>query len=200
MASTSSPYGLQPISSQDGVARPIRMPNGIANSLASNIFKYQAVTLNPATGTLIPVTNPGGVPQRIFGVFAGVEYTPLGGRPTVSPFWPSGTTFDPNFDMLVYLWPAWTPAYRFRVQADGAVAQTLMGSQFNITNVSAGSTAVGLSQSTVGAAGVPAGAQGQFALVEFDVQVNDLIGDAFTDLIVTTAFPQVGFGPQASIG
>lgn len=200
MSAIAQPYGFQPISGQSGTPRTQRIPNGIASGLAQNIFKYQPVTISPVTGTIIPVTNPGGIPQRIFGIMMGVEYTPLGGRPAESPFWPSGTVIDPNLDFFVYIAPAWLPDTRFRVQADGAVAQALLASQFNGTNVAAGSTSTGLGTATVGAAGVAAGGQGQWALVEFDTAIGDLIGDAFTDLIVTTCFPQVGFGSQPSIG
>ena len=49
-------------------------------------------------------------------------------------------------------------------------------------------------------AGVAAGAQGQFALMEFEGAASETIGDAFTDLICTCAFPQVGLGSQTSIG
>ena len=198
MSSIAAPYGFQPVTSIEHVPRPLRIINGILSGLAANIFKYQPVTL--VNGLLQPVTNPGGVPQKIFGVFAGWEYAPLGGRPTVSPFFASGTVWDPTLDMLAYFWPAWDPATVWRVQADGSVGQALMGSQFNITNVAAGNTSTGLSGATVGAAGVPAGSQGQFSLVQFDPEVNDTIGDAFTDLYVTTAFPQVGLGSQTSIG
>lgn len=200
MALTAAPYGFQPISDQDGLVRPVRMPFGVANQLNSNIFKFQPVTLNVATGTMIPVTNPGGVPQQIFGVFAGMEFTPLGGRPTESPFWPAGTNYDSAYDTFAYFWPAWIPGIRWLVQADGSVPQTSMGAQFNVTNAGAGSTSVGLSQATVGAAGVVAGSQGQFALSEFYTGINDAIGDAFTDLICTIAYPQIGLGSQKSIG
>ena len=215
MALFSSPYGFKPISDQSGFApRPVRLPynpgvsGGIASGQVGNIFKYQPVAINTATGTIVPVTNPGGVPQKIYGIFSGVEYTPLGGRPAVSPYWPSGTVYDPTLDMLVYIWPFWLPSLRFKVQADGSVPQALLGSQFNITNPVAGviNGGVGLSQATVGAAGVGAGAQGQFALTEFatDVAVagqgQSLPGDAFTDLIMTIALPQVGLGIQASAG
>ncbi len=215
MSANSAPYGLIPISDQSGPAlRPVRLPynpgvgGGILSGLAQNIFKHQAVTINPANGTIIPVTNPGGVPQKIFGVMAGVEFTPLGGRPAVLPYWPSGTVYDPNRDMFVYIWPGWISSLRFQVQADGSVAQALFGAQFNITNAANGITAgqVGLSQASVGAAGVAAGAQGQLALTEFSTDIavagggSSIPGDAFTDLIVTIALPQVGLGSQPSIG
>ena len=202
MAATASPYGIQVISDQVGFApRPARIVNGITNGLAQNIFKGQPVKLNPLTGTLLPCTNPGGTPDQIYGVFMGVDYTPLGGRPTESPFWPAGATVDTTQDFLVYYYPLWLPSSRIRIQADGSVGQVSLGSGFNFTNIGAGSTFTGSSQATVGAAGVAAGSQAQLTLVEFyDTQVLDTIGDAFTDLICTVAYPQVGFRGQNSIG
>lgn len=197
MASTSSAYGIQPISDQTGTPRPLRIPNGIASGLASNIFKFQPVYVAVATGTVTPVT---ATTDKLFGIFAGVEYTPTGGRPTVSPFWASGTTYDSTLDMFVYIWPMWIPGTRFQVQADGTVAQALLGSGFNISNFASGSTSTGLSACSVAFAGVANGSQAQLAFVEFATGVNDAIGDAFTDLICTVAYPQVGFGPQNSIG
>lgn len=200
MAATSTPYGAQPISDQTGIARPARLANGIANQYGSNIFKYQPIKINPVTGTIVAVTNPGGTPDALWGLFEGVEFTPLGGRPAVSPFWAAGTNVDPTYDFLVYYWPLWIPGSRIQVQADGSVPQALLGASFNFTNLAAGSTATGLSNCTVGAAGVPAGSQGQLTLVEFAELVGDAPGDAFTDLICTVAYPQIGFRGQNSIG
>lgn len=189
MAATSTPYGVQVVGDQSGIVRPLRIPNGIASGLASNIFKYQPVYIAVATGTITPTT---ATTDKWFGIFAGCEYTPSGGRPTVSPYWPSGTTYDTTLDMFAYIWPLWIPNLRLRVQADGTVAQALLGSGFNLSNFGNGSTATGLSACTVAHAGVGAGSQAQLALVEFDNQVGDAIGDAFTDLICTIAYPQVG--------
>ena len=206
MALTANPYGFQLISDQSGPhPRRVRIPNGIASGQSGNIFKGMPVTLNAATGTLLPVTL---ATQRIYGIFDGVEYTPLGGRPAVSPYWPSASVWDPAFDMFAYIYPGWVPTYRFKVQADGSVPQTLLGSQFVISNFTNGITAggVGLSQATVAAAGVAVNLQGQFVLTEFatDVAVGgggqSLPGDAFTDLIVAPAFPQIGPGSTTSIG
>lgn len=201
MASVSSPYGCELISDQQGPAvRPYRIPFGIASGFASNIYKGQPVKLNAATGTIQPVTNPGGTPDALYAIFDGVDYSPLGGRPAVSPYWLGGTQWDPAQDMLVYVFPLWIPGYRIKVQADGSVPQTLLGSGFNFTNLANGSTITGLSQCTVGAAGVPAGSQAQLVFTEFATDVSDAIGDAYTDLIMTVAYPQVGFRGQNSIG
>jgi hypothetical protein len=201
MALTSTPYGVLVISDQTGLApRPLRIESGIASGYASNIFKGQPVLLSATTGTLQAVTNPGGTPQAIYGIFFGCEYTPLGGRPTESPFWPAGTVIDPTQDFHVYITPCWQPSIRLQCQADGSVAQAGLGSGFNFTNLGAGSTFTGLSACTVGAAGVPSGSQAQLALTEFYEGVNSTIGDAFTDLILTNAYPQIGFRGQNSIG
>lgn len=201
MALTSSPYGIQVISDQVGVApRPARLVNGIASGFASNIFKGQPVKINPVTGTVVPCTNPGGTPDQLWAVFDGVYYTPVGGRPIDAPFWPGGTQWDPGYNMFVYYYPLWLPSTRLQVQADGSVAQALMGSGFNFTNLGNGNTTTGQSACTVGAAGVASGSQAQLAFVEFANGINDAIGDAFTDMIFTVAYPQVGFRGQNSIG
>ena len=200
MASSSSPYGAQIISDFTGVQRPLRIPLGITSGYAANIYKYAPVKLVAATGTIQAVTNPGGVPDAIWGFMNGVEYTPVGGRPVGSPFWASGTVYDSTYDMFVYVTPAWLPGLRVQIQADGSVAQALLGSSFNFTNLAAGTTPVGLSQCTVGAAGVVAGSQGQLTLVEFAPLVGSAIGDSFTDLICEIAYPQIGPRGQVSIG
>lgn len=200
MATISAPYGAQPTSDSVGTIRPMRIPNGITSGLASNIFKYQPVKMDPVTGTITPCTNTGGVPDPIWGIFAGVEFTPLGGRPAESPFWPSGTVIDPTNNFFVYVWPAWIPSMRVLIQADGSVAQTALGQSFNFSNLSSGNTTTGLSACTAAYAGVAAGSQGQLTLVEFGVGINDAIGDAYTNLICEIAYPQIGPAAQVSIG
>lgn len=195
MASTAAPYGFQPISHSAGTPRTVRMSNGIASGQSGNIFKFQPVKL--VAGYISPVT---ATTDQIFGIFAGVSYTPTGGQPTDSPMWPSGQTYASTDEMWVYFWPAWDPALRLRVQANGSVAQALMGSQFNVSSVS-GSTVTGLSAADVDAAGVTTTYQGQFFLTEFYPSVYDPEngGDEYTDLVVGVAYPQVGPAGQNSI-
>ena len=197
MASTSSPYGLIPIGDATGTIRTQRIPNGIAQSYGANIFTNQPVKLDPTTGTIQAVTAS---TDKIFGIFAGVYYTPTGSNPTPSTIWPSGATYSTTDDMFVYVVPAWVPGMRFQIQADGAVAQALLGSQFNLSNFTAGSTLIGYSQATAAAAGVVASSQGQLVLEEFYPGPSSAIGDAFTDLIVGVAYPQIVGGFQTSIG
>ena len=138
--------------------------------------------------------------DKIFGVFMGVYYTPPGGQPTPSAIWPSGGTYSTTDDMFVWVVPAWVPGMRFQIQADGTVAQALLGSQFNLSNFAAGSTQVGLSNCTAAFAGVAGASQGQLVLEEFYPGVSSAIGDAYTDLIVGVSYPQIVGGFQTSIG
>lgn len=195
MATTAAPYGFQPISHASGTPRAIRMASGIASGQSGNIFKFQPVKL--VAGYISPVTAS---TDQIYGIFAGVAYTPVGGQPTQSPMWPTGQTYSSTDPMWVYFWPAWDPALRLLVQANGSVDQALMGSQFNVASVT-GSTVTGLSQASVDAAGVTTTYQGQFFLQEFYPSVYDPDngGDAYTDLIVGVAYPQVGPAGQNSI-
>jgi hypothetical protein len=197
MASTSSPYGLIPIGDATGTVRTQRIPNGISQSYGANIFTNQPVKINPTYGTIEAVT---ATTDKIFGVFMGVYYTPPGGQPTPSAIWPSGGTYSTTDDMFVWVVPAWVPGMRFQIQADGTVAQALLGSQFNLSNFAAGSTLVGLSNCTAAFAGVAGASQGQLVLEEFYPGVNSAIGDAYTDLIVGVSYPQIVGGFQTSIG
>ena len=200
MALVSSPYGVNIIADQSGPApRPQRIPNGVANQFASNIFAGQPVKINPSTGTLIPVT---AATDPIYGIFQGVDFTPLGSRPTVSPFWPAGTNYDPNYEMSVYIFPLWIPSIRMQVQADGPINQVSLGSQFNFTvaNLGNGSIATGISACTISATPVVAGQFGQLNLIEFSPGIGSTIGDAFTDGIFMIANPQIGMANRASIG
>ncbi len=193
MAITAAPYGFMPISHSAGTPRSICMTGGIASGQSGNIFKFQPIKL--VAGFISPVT---AITDPIFGIFAGVSYTPVGAQPTDSPMWPSTQTYVSNMDMLVYYWPAWDPALRLQVQADGAVAQALMGSQFNIASVS-GSSISGLSAASVLSGGVTTTYQGQFFFHEYVQSPTSTPGDAFTDMIVGVAYPQVGPAGQNSI-
>ena len=196
MASSSNPFGFKPESHPTGTPRALRMPFGIASGQAGNIFKYQPIKLT--AGLIAPVT---GTTDPIWGIFAGVEFCPVGGRPTESPFWPDGQTYDSTFNMFVYFWAARDPTLRLLVQADGSVAQALMGAEFNVATPTAGNTATGLSAAGLLHAGAGSGQQGQFFLEEFGVGVNDQLGggDTYTNMIVGIARAQVGGAPQVSI-
>lgn len=193
MATTAAPYGFQPINHLAGTPRLIRMTGGIASGQSGAIYKFQPIKL--VAGFISPVTAS---TDPIYGIFAGVTYTPTSGSPIDTNQWPSGQTYVSTNDVYVYYWPAWDPSLRLRVQADGAVAQALMGSQFNVASVSGSSTS-GLSQASVANAGVTTTYQGQFFFYEYEESPTSTPGDAYTDLIVGVAYPQIGPAGQNSI-
>lgn len=197
MASTSSPYGLQVVSDVTGQPRLMRIPNGIASGYNTNIFYGAAVKLNASTGVLEAVS---ATTDKIYGVFAGCSYTPTGGDPRNFPFWAANATYSTNEIMEAYIIPGWIPGLRFQIQADGSVDQTALGSQFNLSNFTSGSTTTGVSACTAAASQIAASSQGQLVLHEFYPGVNSAVGDAYTDLIVSIAYPQAGNGYQTSIG
>lgn len=197
MSSTSGPYGLTPAGDQSGQPRPSRMRDFVVSGYATNIFYGQPFYVDATTGRMVACTLSSDV---IYGVFAGCAYTPSGGSPTFSPFWPAGTVIDSSNDFYAYYWPAWNPNTRWVVQADGSVSQAGMASQFNLSNLTAGNTTTGLSACTVNATPVAAGARGQVCLTEFSAGINSVIGDAFTDLIVAITNVQTILSSPTSIG
>jgi len=94
--------------------------------------------------------------------------------------------------MLVYYYPAWLDTMRVRVQCAGSLAQIgTIGQQYNLSNLTAGNTALGLSYCTLSATPVAVGVLGQLAVIEFDTSVNSAPGDAFTDVICMVTQPQI---------
>ena len=94
MSSTSAPYGFRPSFHNSGQMRPKAYT--IASTYAASIFSGDpvklisdgTVQLGSSDGTRSGTTD--GV--ILLGIFAGVEYNDATGKPTISPFWPSGTT------------------------------------------------------------------------------------------------------------
>jgi len=142
MATTSAPYGLRPINliggqSFAGSTRQIK----IASGYAANIFFGDVVAIG-VDGTIVKVTNVGTAadpfPAGVVGVFLGCAYT----SPTLkyflnSQYWPTGTVAS---DAVAYVCD--DPDTLFQIQADDAVTQTMLGSNFGV-NQTAGSTTTG---------------------------------------------------------
>lgn len=182
MSALAAPFGFRPVYHPSGLIRSRCLPNGIASGLASNIFQNQPVAFIAGTGVLTPVVANN---VDFVGVFQGIEFTPLGGRPAVANFWVSGTVYDTTQPVNVYYVD--DPETVFEVQADGSVAAATAGQEFNITNFAAGSTSTGLSAATVGAAGVGTGVQGQWYHEGAAPYVDNIYGDAFTIIQVKMA-------------
>lgn len=186
MSTANAPFGFRPIYHPSGIVRPKAYPLGIASGFATNIFKGTGVLLTTA-GVLNPTTANN---VDFLGVFAGVEYTPSGGRPVVSPFWPASTVLEAGAPMTAYVWD--DPTIVYEVQADGAIAQTAIGDQVNTAagEFTTGSTQTGLSSSRVAATPVGVGVQGMWRVLGLSGYVDNTWGDAFTMVQVNIARPQ----------
>jgi hypothetical protein len=87
----------------------------------------------------------------------------------------------------------------YEIQADGSMAQTTIGNEFNFTNVTAGSTTTGLSQATLGSATAVGNAtQGQMRVVDIAPYPGNDWGDAYTIVRVVCANSQF-FGAVTAI-
>lgn len=146
MSATSAPFGLRPAYHPTGLDRAIALANGITSGYAQNLLKGQPVELSG--GVLVRSDGT----DTIQGAFAGVEFTDTTGRRRVSNYWPANTTAT---NIVAYFYQDQQIVYE--IQTDGTLAQTAIGSQFDITNPYAGSTTTGLSACTMSNSGTTSG-------------------------------------------
>lgn len=173
MSATSNPFGLIPVRQPIGDSRGNAYT--IATGYGTQISKYQSVILN-TNGTV----TAGTAAADLLGVFMGCEYTDATGKRVVSNYWPASTTAT-----NIVAWVVDDPATVYLVQADGAVAQTAVGDQADITNATANGN--GFSQCTLASSLAGAGVQAQFRIVQIDTSIDNAAGDAFTKVLVQIA-------------
>jgi hypothetical protein len=187
MATTAAPYGLRPINliggqQFAGSTRQIK----IASGYAANIFFGDIVAIH-TDGTIVKVTDVGTdadpFPAGTVGVFLGCAYT----SPTLkyflnSQYWPTGTVAS---DAVAYVCD--DPDTLFQIQADAAVTQTMLGSNFGV-NQTAGSTVTGDSKISLDVATRATTNTVALRLVDFVNGPFSTVGDAFTDCIVKFNF------------
>lgn len=178
MSTTSAPYGFRPVWHPSGIIRPLALQNGITSGYGTALYTGQPIILDTnGTFTIGTVTND------LFGIFAGVQYTPTGGRPTYSPYWPASATFDSSEEMVCYYYN--DPGLVYSVQADGSLAATSVGAQSDFTNTTANGS--GYSQCTLASAVETAGQQGQFRIIQLANYPNNAWGDTYTQVFVQIA-------------
>jgi len=180
MSSTSAPFGFRPSFHNSGQIRPKAYT--IASTYAANIFNGDPVKLTDS-GVIQLGTSDGtrsGTTDGIslLGVFAGCQYTDALGKPTVSNFWPTGTTAT---DIIAWVYD--DPETLFDVQytnpgtPGSTTMQTAVGEECDWTVASpGGSTQTGLSNTQLGTIQTTSG---QFQITGFSGNVNDSITDAY---------------------
>jgi hypothetical protein len=201
MSATSAPFGLRPAFHPSGLDRAQALANGITSGLAVNILKGQPVvyttaatvgSTGAANGTIIPAGTPGNSAAtsgyQVAGAFAGVEWTDTTGRRRVSNYWPANTAYQTG-SCVAYFYNDEKIVYE--IQADGSLAQTAIGNEYNFSNITAGSSTTGLSQATLATASAQTnGAQGQMRVVDLAPYVDNAWGDAYTIVRVTLPYVQ----------
>jgi hypothetical protein len=208
-----NPYGLIPTAHESGIVRPAfgsggAQPYGgygIASGYANNIFQGSPIQIDVTTAggtsnlTLAAAVGPsvavGAVTNamKILGSFQGVEFTLATGRRTVSNFWPAGTV--PFAGSQTVAWITRDPRIRYEIQANGTVPATAMGNLASITtngsangNTTTGFSTVGLDPTTLTT--TTAATVNQLRIVGFSQRIDNLPGDAFTQVIVEIALHQ----------
>jgi hypothetical protein len=152
----------------------------IASAYAANIFSGDPVKLTDngviqlgsSDGTRTGTTD--GI--SLLGIFAGCQYLDASGKPTISPFWPSGAT-----GTEITAWVYDDPETLFEVQYNnpsaGTTVQTAVGEECDWTVASpGGSTQTGLSNTFLTAIQATSG---QFQITGFGFEINDSLTDAY---------------------
>ena len=185
MSSTSAPFGFRASFHNSGQIRPKAYT--IASTYAANIFSGDPVKLVDA-GTVQLGTSDGtrsGTVDGIslLGIFAGCEFNDSLGKPTVSPYWPSGTTAT---NIVAYVYD--DPETLFNTQYSNpgtpgtTTMQTAVGEEMDWVVASpGGSTSTGLSNTQIG---VIQATSGQFQMTGFAGDIGDSITDAYIVAIV----------------
>jgi len=159
----------------------------VASGYAANIFSGDPVKLTTA-GTIQLGSSDGtrsgttdGI--KLLGVFAGCQYNDVTGKPTISPFWPSGVTAT-----NIVAWVYDDPETLFDVQytnpgTPGTTSmQSAVGQECDWVVASpGGSTQTGLSNTQLTATQTTSG---QFQITGFAYEIKDSITDAYAVVTV----------------
>ena len=183
MSSTSAPFGFRASFHNSGQMRPKAYV--IASTYAANIFSGDPVKLTDngviqlgtSDGTRTGTTD--GV--SLLGIFAGVQYLDATGKPSISPFWPSGTT-GTEITAWVYDDPETLFDVQYNNPSAGTTVQTAVGEECDWTVASpGGSTQTGLSNTYLTAIQATSG---QFQITGFGYEINDSLTDAYVVVTV----------------
>jgi len=184
-AAPAAPFGLRYVYHPSGEPRIETLANGIASGQALPIYTGSAVSIDPATGKLMPTP----VAAPCVGLFCGCFFI-SGNRPFKLPYWPAGQTFDAGTPM----WAEYTPFDSQAIlegQANGPVAQTALGEAINLASATpTGSVYTGISSQAL-AATTTGATPGTFIVQNIAGYPDNAWGDAFTIVRVrlTPALP-----------
>ena len=168
MSSTNAPFGLREAFSPSGTLR--EMSGTIASGYASDLYTGQPVKMG-TDGTL----QAAAAGDAFIGNFAGVEYLPTGAqRPVVSPSWPANTGAT---QIVAYY--TMDPYMVYEIQANGSVAQTNIGNQYNFGGA-ASSNGLGYSTAYLDTATGTTSGNAQMRVIGIANGIDNAAGDAYT--------------------
>jgi hypothetical protein len=180
MSATSAPFGLRPAYHPSGLDRAQGLANIIESGYAQNLLKGQAVKLAAATGYVVRAD----ATDALYGVFDGVEWTDTTGRRRVSNYWPTGTAYQTG-SLIAYIWT--DPQVVYEIQANGSIAQTAIGAEFDLSSPYAGSTTTGLSQALMDTTAAGANTSKVLRVIDLAPYPGNDWGDAYTIVRVQIA-------------
>ena len=193
MSATSAPFGLRPAYHPSGLDRAQGLANVIQSGYAQNILKGQAVKLSAATGYIVRAD----ATDALYGVFDGVEFTDTTGRRRVSNYWPTGTAYQTG-SLIAYVWT--DPQVVYEIQANGSIAQTALGAEFDLSSPYAGSTTTGLSQALMDTTAASANNSKVLRVIDLAPYPGNAWGDSFTIVRVQIAeFQYAGIYEGAAV-
>lgn len=189
MATTSSPRGFQPVNMLGG------KPNShgatlykIPSAYATAIFNGDLVSFTTTgstrgsvqrfneTVTATTVTNSG----THLGVFVGCQYTdPSSGQFWTRQYYPGAIAAADIYAHVID-----DPDALFKIQANGAIAQTKLGTNATIIQTAVGNTTTGNSGLQIVASTVDSTTTFPVRIVGFSTAPEDAIGDTYTNVIV----------------
>lgn len=143
MANTQTTFGFRHIGYISGGAPDFQMATGlILSTNTTKIFRGDPVIVDPTTGKIKQAA--AGATQALAGVFDGCVYTPVGGTPQWSPFWPGAGA---SVDATAYIINA--PGALFLAAAlNTSIVTANIGENVDFA-VGTGSTVTGFSGATV---------------------------------------------------
>lgn len=190
MSATYTPFGLKAVYHPSGIIRSLNYTGAYDDAVT--FYSGTPVSLENA-GSASTLTVAGDSPlstARLMGVFQGVEYTDASGRRTVSKWF--GPTLGTATDVV--MWITDDQEIVYEIQADGSIANTAVGQEYNFVDVATGQIIGngGLGTSTAGldTTNVAAGDQGQVIVVGLGREITNAWGDAKTIVQVKLANTQ----------
>lgn len=205
MATVSRPRGLQPVKMIAGRATSwgqtlYKIPSNYSVAIfngdpvvmtASGSTRGTIARMN-ATGTATTVTSSG----TWLGVFVGCQYTdPVSGQPVWRQYYPGSVVASDIYAHVID-----DPDALFEIQADGAAAQTTLGTNAAIIQTAVGNTLTGNSGLQLDVSSCESTSTLPLRIVDFVNRPESAIGDTYTDLIVrlNTHFHRTATGVASS--